>query len=345
MSKTEVFQPSHYKVKRLGKLMNKKPDIIKSHINEWLKTSECPFTTVLHILQTPIKDQDYLNFICKTLAKNLRSYKNEGITANEEVKIQVIDIIEKFSSKNRKLLVKAFSLNTLDIVLAKAVARKHSDKDNFKTFFVYHALFELHDNEFIDSIFVPVFSRSRYKTLYEVAISSKSIQVSLIEIVDRLIIDNYSDSNAVKPCKLFEHLVDFATESQKRFPSAYSEASLVNTEEFLRTLNEKAIVNRTFREIRFLLEQWKGENISGSSLESLVLRFIGNDSGLLEGVACLVENEFKDRKRADLLRQSLQPGSERTPIWSDDEEIPIKDHELKLAIPIEICLLLTQKKN
>ena len=41
----------------------------------------------------------------------------------------------------------------------------------------------------------------------------------------------------------------------------------------------------------------------------------------------------------------MQPGSERTPIWSDDEEIPIKDHELKLAIPIENVFIVDSEEK
>ena len=42
----------------------------------------------------------------------------------------------------------------------------------------------------------------------------------------------------------------------------------------------------------------------------------------------------------------MQHGSERTTIWSDEEETPIQDHELKLAIPIyNVIIVDLEKKN
>ena len=119
--------------------------------------------------------------------------------------------------------------------------------------------------------------------------------------------------------------------SKVRYPTAYSEAKVKHTEAFIKAASTRKILSCVDKR----LKEWKRKVISGSSLESSVYRLVGNDPDLLKGVACLVENKYKDKNRADLIRQSMQPRSERTPIWSDEEEILIKDHELELAIPIE----------
>ena len=54
---------------------------------------------------------------------------------------------------------------------------------------------------------------------------------------------------------------------------------------------------------------------------------------------------LKTRKEQICFRQSLQPGSRRTPIWSDEEEIPVRDHELKLSIPIENVFFVDTAEN
>ena len=68
---------------------------------------------------------------------------------------------------------------------------------------------------------------------------------------------------------------------------------------------------KTLNRIKYLLVLWKNKQIHGSSLESLIFRYVSNDTGLLEELASLVENEFENQKKADRLRQSLQPESKK----------------------------------
>ena len=68
---------------------------------------------------------------------------------------------------------------------------------------------------------------------------------------------------------------------------------------------------KTLNRIKYLLVLWKNKQIHGSSLENLIFRYVSNDTGVLEEVASLLENEFKNQKRAILLRQSLQRESKK----------------------------------
>jgi len=124
-----------------------------------------------------------------------------------------------------------------------------------------------------------------------------------------------------------------------------SEAVSVDIMKNSAKVNKKGQSRRFLLHIKYLLKQWENKQVSGSSLESLIFRYVEKYPGLVEKVAHLVENKYDDKNKADLLRQSMQPGSDRTPIWSGEEEIPIGDHELELAIPIENVFLVDSEEK
>ena len=341
MSEKEVVRPGRSKVERLRKLKKEKQhDVVNDRIKEWLTTSECPFTTALVILQRSMKVKSFRNYICNKVAKHLRCYTTENITASKEVKIQIFEMILKFDKNSIKLLVEAFSLDQLDLVFVKSVARKHLEKTDLTSFFIYYEMFNLNDDSFYDEIFRSNLSKKDTKLILKYAKNSKVIQIGLMESVDKLISEHYSKTNARENRDLPKFWVDFVFKSKDQYPIAYSEAKLENYETVINTAKENAKLSRSLRHIGYLLKEWKAKQISGSSLENLIFRYVGSNSNLLEKVANLVEDKFKDKKRADLLRQSLQSGSEKTPIWSDEKKIPICDHELKLTIPIENLLIV-----
>ena len=343
MDKKEVVNPSFYAVEQLRLLKKrKKHDVINDLVKEWLSTSECPFTTALNILQKSLNQNSFSNYMSEVLVKNIRPYNTKKNTASKKVKIGIAKNICRFRLNNRKNLVNSFRLDQLDLKCIQTIAKKHLKRNDSESFFIYHELFNLHDAKFTEEIFHMMISKGDVNFLLRYAKNSIAIQTKFMQSVDKLIGDHYSKTSADEHWELSTRLVDFATKSKERYPTAYSKVKTKNTEAFLMS-NKKAEKSKNFIEIKYLLNQWKNKQISGSLLENSVLKFVGGNYDLQEEVARLIEYEFKDKKRANLLRQRLQLGAKRTPIWSDEEEIPISDHNLKLAIPIESVFFVDSK--
>ena len=335
MSSLEVFYPKHSEIYKLPRLIEEnKLDEVNNRLKGWLRSSNSPFTTAVYIFKKLIKSK-LLNSVCTYVIKQIRLCNTEQINISNEDKIQLVEIVYKFNEDNIKFMINVFRLDQLDLIVLNTIAKHCFEKVNTSNFFNYLEFLKLINAEFINDIFLPMISRGRLKVPLRYAANSEKNQISLMESVDRYIGELLPNKNTLKYGELYENLFNFAKESKRRFPNAYSETKLENCEAFIEITKQNAKSRKVFMRINYLFKQWKNKRMASSSLESLVYRLVGNNPGLLEGVACLVENEYNDKVKADLLRQSKQPGSERTPIWSDEDEIPIRDHELKLDVPIK----------
>ena len=331
----KVLHPSHSEVQSLRKNLKVKPCNIDKQIKLWLEESECPFSTAVVVLRKSLNKKSLSNYMCENVAKNLRPYNIEKNTASKELKLKITQTILKFNKRNRKRLVKAFSFNELDIWSVKTTTRKFLKKNDSKSFFINNKIFKIHGAKLTRYLLLTSISKGNSSFLLKYAKCSVHTKIKLMKTADKLIGDHCLNTTTVEHCESLKNLADFMFKSKKRNPISYSIAKAENYKAVRTIPKENAKVRRILTHINCLIQQWEKKQISGSSLENLIFRCVGNNCDLLEKVACLVEKIFKDKKRADLLRQSLQPGTKRTPIWSDEEEIPISDHELKLVVPLK----------
>ena len=123
--------------------------------------------------------------------------------------------------------------------------------------------------------------------LLKYAEDSKDTQMSLIESVDRLI----GKANTDEHCELSKSFLGFLIGIKTRYPTAYSEAKIENTGAYIKAVNTRKILSCVESRLKELDKKF----ISGSSLENLVQRTVGNDPELLEKVANLVEKNFSDK--------------------------------------------------
>ena len=341
-----VLHPTNSEVQCLSKHIKVEPYIIDKQIKLWLKKSECPFTTSVVILRKSLNKKRFSNHVCKSLAKNLRPYTTEKTSAIKEVKLKIIELFLKFNKRNRKLLVRAFSLNELDMAFVKSTARKLFEKNDFKSFFTYNKLFKIHDARLTNAVLLASISKDNSNILLKYAKSSMHTQIKLLETANNFFSDQYFNLTTVEHYISLKFWVDFKHKLKNRYPIAYSIAKPPKNYIPVRKIQRESVkVRRILTHIDYLMQQWRNKQIAGSSLESLIFRCVGNNCELLEKVACLVEKNLNDKNRADLLRQSLQTGNERTPIWSDGNKIPVKDHELKLAIALKNVNLVDSEKK
>jgi len=345
MSERKIIYPGRSEIKKLGQLMKEKfPEIVNSRVKDLLQQSGCPFTTALDILQKSVYKDYFSLTMCDIVCKNLKPYSTENAVVSEDIKRSAAALVCEFHKKVRSKIVRAFRLDQPDFVFIKTLAQEHLEKKEFKNFIAYHILFSLHDTELTEEVFIPMIGRGdNLDVVLKYADRSGETEARVIQAADRLI----GALDLVNEEKLVRKLFMFLKIAKKWFPGSFSEANLQSFAAVLQNSEEKDQnyeTKRLKRPVKYLT-QWVFKEKSGSSLESLIFSFIGDDSTLLEEIANLIENELNDKKRADLLRQSLQPGSERTPIWKDDDEIPIIDHELKLAIPIENLFYVDSEKK
>ena len=417
MSKRKIIYPDQSEIKKLEELIKENfTEIVNSRVKDLLQQSKCPFTTALDMLHKSKQKNSYKFSICRIVTENLSPYNTEINSASEEVKKQVAYLISRFNKRLRKLLYESFRLDQLDKFFVEKMTKKHLDNKKIRNFLAYHSLFNLHDDETTEKVFIPMLAKGRYfNDVLKYADNSKKTQTRVLRFVGRLICELNSNTSTAEEQELVERLLLFLETAKERYPTAYSEVKIQNSEvkcyddkakiqsfevmpqnstdktqnNKVKSQNSEANVDKneeknqmsnenlkdseakiqnseatgvkkmqkssksikkgqswkTLLHIKYLLKQWKNKQISGSSLEYLIFRYVENDPDLVEKVARLVENKYKDIKKADLLRQSMQSGNWETPVWRDEREIPIGDHELKLAIPFENVIMVDSEEK
>ena len=168
----------------------------------------------------------------------------------------------------------------------------------------YHELFNLQDEEITESFFIPMLATgSKLDAVLRYSDNSECTQKRILKFVYSTICDLQSKRSTTKVQKLLKKLQFFLNIiAKKRYPTAYSEASFqIREAKFIQLLNENTMAG-----IKMLLEKWLSKHISSSFLESFIFKYARNDPSFVENVACLVENKFNDKNRADLLRQNMK---------------------------------------
>ena len=346
MSSKTVVYPDPAKVKKLGNLMKEKDvEAVSNQIKDWLHRSECPFTTALDVLKkSNFKDSRKLS-VFEIVAKHLQSYNAKHFAASKRFKNQAVALIGEFYEKSKNNLLESFGFDPQGTLFVERKPRSQTLRDQIMELLANRKL----EDEIIENVIVPIltYSNKINPVLKYVGGESKETQIKMIEAVDKLVSELIWVESTNKDDRLIKKLLVFYEKLKREFSAAYSEAETRNFEAVvLKKANKTHKQNdKTINFIGSLVKKWKSNRMTGSSLESYIFRYVGDDNKLLEDVACLVEMRYDDKERADLLRRSLQPGSARTPIWSDDEEIPIGDHQLKLAIPIENVVFVDSEEK
>jgi len=337
MSYKITILPSFAEVKLLGELMMKKEyATVENDIKRWLKATKCPFTTSADILEKSIYKNNSTRSICKIVAKNLSPYNTDTCFADKRTKLKVAEMVIQFSLNNRKFLVEAFKLDQPNLMLVQKIAKQHLCENNLNKFFLYHELFNLHDPEVTEKVFVPAVAKGDFPSVLRYINNSEVCQVHLMEVVDRLSVDTYylnSFRHIPANTGFIKSLEKFLTNTLKRkYPESYSKAKLpgVNRVKILKTI-EYLLINYYWK---------KNDFIIGSSLEDLVFRYIGHNYEMLRAIANSVHGKFKDKTRASLLIQSFESGHRKHAVWRNDQEKPVGSHQVKLTIPIENVVMI-----
>ena len=341
MCSKKLVDPDCAEVKKLNMMKEKDVEAVKNQVKDWLQQSECPFTTSLCILKKSIYKNCRKRSLCKIVANQLQSYNNEQFTCSEGVKKRTADSLGGFNVKNKNILLKALGFDQQDPLFEKKVSKTElAKKEEIKEFLTNH---KIENNDIAEKVIVPILTNdNKFNAVLKYVGDSKETRIRVIEAVDKLVSEILWIENTIIEEKYIKKLLVFLENLKEKIPTAYFESKTNNFDEVvLKKANKNVNIKNKEQKwkivlyIRYLIKHWKNNQITGGSLESLIFRYVGNDSYLIKKVTRQIEKYFKDKVRADLFRQSLQPGSERAPIWSDEEEIPIQDHELKLAIPFE----------
>ena len=152
--------------------------------------------------------------------------------------------------------------------------------------------------------FIPMLSSgSNLDAVLRYSDNSECTQIRIFKFLYSTICGLQSKRSITNVQKIMKKLQFFLNIiAKKRYPTAYSEASFqIREAKFIQLLNENTMAG-----IKMLLEKWLSKHISSSFLESFIFKYARNDPSFVENVACLVENKFNDKNRADLLRQNMK---------------------------------------